>query len=234
MRVKSWQIFAQSCQRLAGPRWQCHLNGMESTLDDLKDLVGRHAVDGHTQTGIARFSLARWPEVTSPVSRLVEPRICLALQGAKSITVGGTTMEYGQGQYFAASIEVPVIDRVSEANHQRPYLGILLSFDTAVIAGLLLDMPSISPRQLTSGMGVSAAEPEMLDAFLRVLRLMDRPDEIAMIGPLIEREILFRLLQGPQGSKLRQMARLDSRLSHIRRATTWIRQNYTRPFKVEE
>jgi transcriptional regulator GlxA family with amidase domain len=74
----------------------------------------------------------------------------------------------------------------------------------------------------------------MLDAWLRMLRLIDRPQEAAVLAPLIEREILFRALQGPLGGMLREMARPDGRLSHIRRAIHWIREHYTEAFRVED
>ena len=207
---------------------------MNGTIDTLRSLIARHAGDGQTSTGIARFSLTRREAVTGPVARLIVPRMCLVVQGAKVMTVGGKAMEYGSGQYLLASVDVPAIDRVSRASRSEPYLGLLFDLDPAILAALLLDLPVLPHQGVASGLDIGVAEPELLDAFLRLVRLLDRPQDIALIAPLIEREILLRLLQGPHGTTLRQMAELDSRLSQIRRATAWIRENYARSFRVEE
>jgi transcriptional regulator GlxA family with amidase domain len=113
-----------------------------------------------------------------------------------------------------------------------PYLAISLTLDPAVIASMLGDLPELGSAKVP-GFSVSAATPELIDAWLRMMRLIDRPKEAAVLAPMIEREILFRVLQGPQGDMLRQMARAESRLSQVRRAIDWIRAHYAEPFRVE-
>jgi AraC-like DNA-binding protein len=165
---------------------------------------------------------------------MVTPRICLTLQGSKGITVGAEGLRYDIGQYFLSSFEVPAIIDLTEATSVHPYLGISLSFDPALIASILLQMAPVEDPEFIAGFGVSVADPDLLDAFLRIVRLIEKPREIEVIAPLIEREILFRLLQGPHGPKLRQIAHVDSRLSQVRRALAWIRENHMKSFKIND
>ncbi|WP_260696357.1 AraC family transcriptional regulator [Rhizobium laguerreae] len=142
---------------------------------------------------------------------MTELVICLVLQGAKAITCGENVLHYGAGSYFVASVEVPVFGRISEASLQKPFLGVGFSFDARNIADLLIEMPDVHDPEFLCGLGVSPTDPQLEEAFLRMMRLLDRPNEISVMAPMIEREILFRLLRGPQGAKLRQIAQIDGR-----------------------
>jgi len=207
---------------------------MNSTLEELKALVRKHARGQRTDTGIPRISLTLSETVTELSAAMVEPIVCFVLQGAKCINLGGDGIHYGAGKYFVASCEVPAIGQVAEASRAHPYLAISLQFDPPTIASLLLDMPKVEDPEFVCGLGISPMEAELHDALLRLIRLKDRPAEIPVLAPLIEREILFRLLQGPQGPKLRQIAQVDGRLAQVRRALAWIRGNYAKPFKVDD
>ncbi len=108
-------------------------------------------------------------------------------------------------------------------------MAIAFALDIEIIASLLIDhKPAVDGDSFVT----HPADDELLDAWRRMLRLLDRPDEIPVLAPMLEREISFRLLQGPQGAKLRQLARADGALSQIRRATAWIRSHYNEPIDV--
>lgn len=207
---------------------------MTKSLDELKELLLRWASGGQTSTGISRVSMHRGEGRTGPLPGLYAPMVCLVLQGAKRVMIGDHVLHYEAGRYFIASVEVPAVGRVTEASKELPYLAISLTFDPAVIASLLLELPPVTEKPLTHGFAVSVADDELLGAWLRMMRLIERPAEIPVLAPLIEREILFRLLQGEQGAMLHQIAGADSRLSQIRRTLGWIRENYAEPFRVEE
>ena len=194
----------------------------------------RHAADRQTPTGIPRVAIIKGTATTGLLSGLYAPMLCLVVQGAKSVMIGDQVLHYDTGRYFISSVEVPATGRVVEATPERPYLAISLTFDPAVIASILLDMPPAEEAPLSQGFGVSQATGDMIDAWSRMLNLMERPAEIAVLGPLVEREIVFRLLQGPEGPMLRQIAIADSRLSQIRKALTWIRTNYMQAIRVAD
>jgi AraC-like DNA-binding protein len=120
----------------------------------------------------------------------------------------------------------------------RPALGFGMTLEPAVIAELLLQAApgdlSRSPGIAQPGIAVSDAPGELLDAIVRLLRLLDRPRDRKALAPLVKREILWRLMTGEQGDVVRQLGVADSSLMHVRRAVRWIRENYTRPFRVED
>jgi AraC-like DNA-binding protein len=211
-----------------------NLTGMENVSEELKTLIDRHACGDKTITAIPRISLLRAEHATEPTAGMTELVMCLVLQGAKAITCGDNVLNYGVGSYFVASIEIPVFGRIAEASPRKPFLGVGFNFDSRKIADLLIDMPDVDDPEFLCGLGVSPTDQELEGAVLRMMRLLDRPNEIAVMAPMIEREILFRLLQGPQGSKMRQIAEIDGRQSQVRRALAWIRENFTEPFKVED
>jgi len=140
--------------------------------------------------------------------------------------------------YLIVSVDLPVISRVVEASGRQPYLGVAITLDPALIARLLLET-SAGERVADEGddplgLAVSDAPPELLDPVLRLLRLLDRPEDVPVLRPMIEREILWRLLCGTQGALVRQIGLADSSLCHIRRAITVIRSRYAESLRVED
>lgn len=164
--------------------------------------------------------------------------LAVIVQGSKRLAVGDSVYEYGAGQYLVASVDLPVTGHFVDATPGHPGLGFGMTLEPAAIAELLLqaepgDLPR-SPTGTQSGVAVSDAPEELLDAIVRLLRLLDRPWDRGTLAPLVKREILWRLMTGEQGAVVRQLGLADSSLSHITRAVRWIRENYTRPFRVEE
>ncbi|MCF6371281.1 AraC family transcriptional regulator [Rhizobium halophilum] len=197
-------------------------------------MIERHSRGDRTTTAIPCMSLLTAERATEPTAGMTELVMCLVLQGAKAVTCGENELHYSAGSYFIASIEIPVFGRVSAASHQKPFLGIGFNFDPRKIAELVMDMPGVHDPEYLCGLGVSQSDPQLEEAFLRMVRLLDRTAEIPIMAPMVERGILFRLLQGPQGAKLRQIAQVDGRHSQVRRALAWIRDNLTEPFRVED
>lgn len=161
-------------------------------------------------------------------ARYVLPRRSTLLERS----VGDELLNLAPATYFVVPVDIPAIGQVHAARPGSPYLAMSLILDPATIASLV-DGCDDRISGSASGLAVSTAPAELIDACLRMMRLKDRPGEVAVLAPLIEREILFRILQGPQGNILRHIAREESRLSQIRRAIDWIRSHYTEPFRVE-
>lgn len=199
-------------------------------IEEMRALVARHA----DQPGPERFRLVvrQSTAPTPPAPGLYEPMLCFILQGAKRALVGDHVLEYRSGQFLVASVDLPVVGEVIEASVEQPYQAVALSLDPAAIAALLLDLPTATQESAGSSFGVSAMPAGLVDPLLRLTRLLDTPGDRAVLAPMLEREILYRVLQGPQGTILRQIARSDSRLSRVRCAVDWIRQNYGEPLQV--
>jgi AraC-like DNA-binding protein len=205
---------------------------MHEQLSHLRALAARHANGRRTETAIPRVIIASGRETTGVLPGLYEPMFCLVLQGAKEVMIGDRLLRYDSASYFIASMDLPASGRIVEASPDRPYIGVSMALDWQGLAALL---PEVSVRTDVQGtaFGVGAVTPQLLDPWLRLLRLLDTPHDIPVLAPLLEREILYRLLQGPQGGLLRQVALADSRLSQVRRAIGWIRAHYDQPLRID-
>ncbi|KTC18480.1 AraC family transcriptional regulator [Pseudomonas marginalis ICMP 9505] len=202
---------------------------MNNDLNELRLLVMR-ADNTWTDTRLPRVAMVR---AEACAAQVYQPMLHLVLQGSKTLSIGDQVSTYGPSSYFVVPVEVPATGQVHPCAAGLPYLAVSLTLDASVIAAVLADEVAPAERPCTQRFTAVQAPAELLDAWLRMLRLMDRPSEAAVLAPMIEREILFRALQGPLRETLVDMARPDGRLIQIRRATEWIRQHYTQPFRVE-
>lgn len=202
---------------------------MKKSLAELRGIVMR-AQDKWTETGLPRVAMVR---AEACADQVYQPMLHLVLQGTKALSIGADVSRYTEGTYFLVPVDVPATGQVQADTVDQPYLAVSLTLDPDVIATLLLDegkAPKASQNTCFEGV---RAPVEMIDAWLRMMRLMDRPHEVAILAPMIEREILLRALQGPLGDILRDVARPDGRMVQIRRVTQWIREHYAEPFRVE-
>jgi AraC-like DNA-binding protein len=207
------------------------------SLGELRELLERH-VRPDLATAIDGVRICKVDYRASPESSMSGTVLAVIAQGGKRLALGNRFYDYGAGQYLVASVDVPVTGHVMDAAPGRPALGFGMTLEPAAIAELLLQAgPGDLPRSAGTarpGIAVSDAPDELLDAIVRLLRLLDRPRDRKALAPLFKREILWRLMTGEQGDVVRQLGLADSSLSHITRAVRWIRENYTRPFRVEE
>jgi AraC-like DNA-binding protein len=207
-------------------------------IEDLARLLDRHTVvlgPGIHETVIERVAIVRQERPSEQMHTVYNPLLCIVAQGAKRSIVGSSVHPYGPRQYLAVSVDMPVIGEVVAASPSKPYLCLKLDLDCALLSDLLLDArPSADvERQPDLGLSVSVLSPEMLDAATRLVGLLDRPSAIGTLGPLYERELLYFLLAGPQGSRLRQIARAEGRTAQIVKAVRWIRARFREAISVD-
>jgi AraC-like DNA-binding protein len=207
-------------------------------MPHIKELIGliekyTGGVDGAHQTAIPRVNLFRFSSATEPLHSLHEPSICLVVQGRKRVHIGGQALDYDSGRFLAASVDVPVVGHVIEASPEAPYLCFKLEIDRTALAALALEMGPSEDSDTAPGVALSPTTPELLDAAIRLLKLADTPRDIPMLAPLAERELLYRLLAGEYGARLRQLAHADSRLSQVNRAIHWIKHNFREAFSID-
>lgn len=210
---------------------------MQDTITELRQLALKHAAGPHRDTAIPRLAISHGAANTEAMPGVYEPMISLILQGAKCILIGDQALHYDHASYFISTIDVPAAGEVYCAGAERPHLSITLKFDAAVISDVLISMKDDAPgtpTQPSCGFGISPVTPDLLDAWLRLMRLMETPSDIPVLAPLIEREIIYRLLLGPRGCTLRQIATGGSRLAQVRKAIGWIRDNLAEPFQIED
>src|SRR5262249_27690711 len=147
--------------------------------------------------------------------------------------IGERRLRYDPLNYFIASLEVPAAGCVIEATAASPYVGLSMTLDREALAALITDAAEVDDRDHAT-FAVSPVTASLLDPCVRLLGLLDTPHDIPVLAPMIEREILYRLLQGPQGGALRQIARGDSRLARVRRAIVWIRDHFDQALRIDE
>ena len=208
---------------------------MTNALPELRTLIARHARPDRYTTTVEGVRVIASSVTTQSMHHVTEPTLSVVAQGAKRAVLTDKVFEYATGQYLVVSVDLPIAGHVAKASAEEPFLGFGMNLKPAAIATLLLETAA-SDRALaeTAGLGVSNAPTDLLDAVVRMLRLLDHPHDIAVLGPMIEREILWRLLAGEQGAMVRQIGLADSRLSQISRAIRWIRVHHAKAFKVEE
>ena len=215
------------------------LERREGALAGLHELAGLidqfSGADGVHATVIPRLSLIRSSQPTEPLHALHEPALCIVAQGRKQVMLGETIFEYDPTHYLVVSVDVPIIGQVIEASAEQPYLCLRLDLDPVALSALILDAgaATLASEGPGASLQLDVVTPELLDAAIRLLRLLGSPRDIGVLAPLAEREILYRLLHSPQRGRLQQIARADSKLQQINRAIGWIKKNFRESFSIE-
>jgi len=206
---------------------------MNIQLIELRALAAT-AENRRTETGIPRVAMVQGAIPEHMLAAVYDPMINLILQGSKSLTVGDRTLHYDPATYFVMSIELPAVGVVNPTSTGEPYLAVSLTLDPAVLTTLLNDLPAPSGRgKQDAGFSVATVTPALMDAWVRMLRLMGDPVAIAALAPVYEREILYHVLQGPHGWMLREIAAPDTAMARVSQAIQWIRRDYAAPIRVE-
>ncbi|MEV0895055.1 AraC family transcriptional regulator [Promicromonospora sp. NPDC050262] len=213
-------------------------------LDELRALMDRRAPAG-TSEPLPGVFLSRETRPGDPEAATTGTTFALITQGTKELRLGAETVVYGPGEYLVTSIDLPVIGRFTEASEQAPALGFGMTLTAPAIAELLLSAGAVR-RALpvgTTGPGHGPAVPalatsrapaELLDAVGRLIRLLDRPRDLPVLGPMVRREILWLLVTGPQGDTVRQLGLAGSKLTRVSSVVQWIRDNSAEPLRVED
>jgi len=202
-------------------------------LEALRDEVLACAADDLTATTIPRVDLYRVSQPMALPPEIYPPFVSLILQGEKRLQVGAQSIRYSAGEMFTASFDLPATGDITEASEASPYLAVRLTLDFAAISDLLHQMPVTALHATNKGISVNRVDDALADVWLRMVRLLTKPEEIAVMAPLVEREMLYRLLLGPQGGVLRQAAELNGHFAKIRKALVWLRAHYATAFRIE-
>lgn len=202
-------------------------------LDELRALISRHAGGRYVQTRLPGVMIMESHAPTEPLAAVAQPSFAIVAQGVKRTALADQIFDYGPGQYLVIPLDLPVTGHVLRAAPDRPFLGMGLTLSPAAVAALLLDAP-VTARAASVGITVSDANEDLLDPIIRLLRLLDRPEDIPVLAGPIQREILWRLVTGEQGATIRQIGLADSHLSQIAKAIRRIRADYAQPLRVED
>ncbi|HEY6792995.1 MAG TPA: AraC family transcriptional regulator [Trebonia sp.] len=182
--------------------------------------------------GMKVFSTTR---TTAPLGNVAEPVVSLVAQGAKRSALGSRAFDYGAGQFVVITVDLPLTSHITAASEHEPFLGCSLPLDPPTIAGLLLES-RLPARTALDGpaISVSDAAPDLIDAFVRLLKLVGSPQDARVLAPAVRREIHWRLLTGPHGGLVRQVGLADGRVAVVASAIAWIKDHYDEVIRVED
>ncbi len=192
----------------------------------------RHA--GRSNPKLPRLFAYTLDHTTEIDPLIYDPAASLVIQGTQRMFIGDKMFEYGPGQSMIVAAEIAALGQVCEASQDSPFVAVGLFLDPALLSDLVLEMAAMPELPIGSGYGVSTASASLLGAWGRMMELLDRSAEIPVMAQSLEHELMFRLLMGPHGGLLRQIAGSDSRLMHIRKAMAWIRDHYTERLDFKE
>lgn len=210
---------------------------MDFAISGLAESIARLTENGELRTtAVPGLALFRRTEPSEPVTGMYEPSVCLIAQGAKRVQLGDYTYVYDSSHYLFSGLHLPVIAHVIEASREKPYLGLRLTFDYRDISQLMADSQLPAPRTQKTDRGMATGEltVPLVNAFKRLVDLLDEEQDIPILSPVIQREIFYRLLVGEQGARLRQLAVTGTQSQQVARAVSWLKANFSQPLRVDE
>ncbi len=209
---------------------------MRANRVELVERIGRASREDGTVQPLPGLHLSRSSLPLKPVHSVVEPSVCVIAQGSKEVLLGDSRYRYDPSRYLLATVELPRVSQVLEASKERPYLSLRLELSSAVVSSVMVEAAHASQRDHADmrAIDVSPLDGNLLDAFVRLVRLVDSPAEAQMLMPLITREIVYRLRIGEQGGRLLHLALQGGYTPHIARAVGRLRQDFDQPLRIEQ
>jgi AraC-like DNA-binding protein len=211
---------------------------LSKPYQEMAAIIARFATsDQEYATPIEGLYFNRRSSPTQPIHTTQWPCFAMVIQGQKSLTLADEVHRYGVGDYLVVSLDLPVLSHVTKASQEAPHLGLGMAINpkrlNEVMSRIAMQRAPLAITRLR-GVAVNTAPVDLVDAVLRLLRLLDRPTDIPALAPLIEEEILYRLLSGPIGPQLIQIVTTETPGNKIARAIAWLRDNFARPLRVED
>lgn len=208
----------------------------QANREELAERITRALPEDGTREPIQGVRLARSTKIGQPSYGVSDATFCITAQGCKEVFLGGHRYLYDPHSYLLSTAELPIVSRVLAASQEQPYLGMYIVIDSTAVASVMVDMVQLPPRSQapTRAIEVSPLHGSLLDAVVRLARLLDSPEEARLMLPLVSREITYRLLCGEQGYRLRQMTVLGGHTHRISQAVEKISREFNKPLHVEE
>lgn len=187
-------------------------------------------------TKIPGLKLSKWTTPTPPTSYTHNPSICLIAQGKKRVLLGQDSYTYDANHFLISSVNLPITANIIEASEEKPYLGLLMELDLQEISQLIVDseLSFNSDKEAKKGIAVGELSNSLQDAFIRLISLLEEPDDIKILAPVIKREIFYRLLMTEQGARLNQIVTAGSHSHQIAKAIDWLKNNFVKPLCVND
>lgn len=208
---------------------------MRTDREELAERIARATARDGTVEPLPGLHLNRVSHPTERVHGVSKLALCVIAQGAKEVSLGDRRYAYDANHYLLATVELPVTGRIAGATESHPYLSLRLDLEPALVGSVMVEasLPVPASHQEAKAMVVSRLEPELLDATVRLVRLVESPVEAKILAPMVKREIVYRLLTGAQGARLRHLPALGGHSHRIAQAVERLRQEFDRPLRIE-
>jgi AraC-like DNA-binding protein len=212
---------------------------MQANREELVERIGRTMRQDGAAQPLPGLRLARLSSPRGLIYGVMEPSLCVIAQGSKEVLLGDSRYRYDPFHYLLATDGLPNVSQVLEASRERPYLNLRLELAPTLVGEVMLEAgysSHASPRDPADvkAIAVNPLDGNLLDAIVRLTRLLDAPAEAPVLLPLLTREIIYRLLVGSQGPRLRHLAILGGYTSHIARAVARLRHDFDQPLRIED
>jgi AraC-like DNA-binding protein len=207
----------------------------QASRDELVERIRRALGEDGTVEPLKGLHLQRSSSPNEPLFGVSKPAFCLIAQGSKEIFLNDERYLYDPFHYLLITAELPLLGYVLDASKERPYLSLLLELDPALVSSVMVEAGDVTPENQTDvrAIHVSSLNSELLDAGVRLVRLLDAPNEAPFLAPLIMREIIYRLWMGQQRDRLRYIAALGGSAPHIARAIERFQKDFDQPLRIE-
>jgi AraC-like DNA-binding protein len=207
---------------------------MQADREELAEWIARALPhDGHVEPRPG-VHFRRHSKAGERVYGFYEPAFCVIAQGAKDIVLGDETFRYDASNYLISTMELPLMGEVAEGSTAAPYLSFRLILDPAVVTALMVELGVAQLRgDGVKAINVSALDANLLDATLRLVRLIDSPNEYLALAALVIREIIYRLLTGAQADRMRHLAMFGGQSHRMVRAVRKLREGFDKPLRIE-
>ena len=207
----------------------------QANRDELTERISQAICNDGTIEPLSGLHLNRSSSPGECVHSVSVPAFCAIAQGSKEVLLGSDRYQYDPMHYLLATVELPIISQILEASKEKPYLSLRLDLDPTLVGSVMVEAgyPSSRSRADVKAIDVSPLNANLLDAVVRLVRLLDSPAEAHILSPLIQREIIYRLLMGEQGNRLRHIAVLGGYTHHIALAVERLRKDFKEPLRIE-
>ena len=208
----------------------------QANLAELTERIARAVPkDGGTQP-LKGLALLRESSTQELVHSVSVPSFCVIAQGSKQVFVGDDSYQYDPMHYLLVTAELPIATYALQASQEQPYLGLVLRLDPTLVGSVMVEAGHVSPHSQADvrAINVSPLDAGLLDAVVRLVRLLDTPAQATFLLPLIRREIVYRLLMGEQGNRLRHIALQGDQAHRITRAIEWLRDEFDQPLRIDD
>lgn len=209
---------------------------LQSNREELVERISQALPEDGAKEFLPGIVLGRSSKQIESVQAAYQPAFCFVAQGSKRAHLGEEVFRYDPGHYLIFTVDLPVVFHIEEASEEKPYLGLRVDLDSALVASVMMDagaeIKKVDAR--TKAIDVHSVNAELVDAVVRLIRLIESPNESRVLGPLITREIVYRLLQSGQGPRLSHILTAGADTQRISKAITYLREHFDEPLKIED